>query len=106
MPLWGNPENRPYQQVDFQRGKPSITQFQVLKPEANYPRIEFIPLTGRTHQLRVHAADPQGLGITILGDRLYGCNAATTRLHLHARELSFRHPRSLEIIHLQIPVPF
>ena len=106
LPLWGNPENRPYQQVDFQRGKPSITQFQVLKPEASYPRIEFIPLTGRTHQLRVHAADPQGLGITILGDRLYGCNAATTRLHLHARELSFRHPRSLEIIHLQIPVPF
>ena len=106
LPLWGNPENRPYQQVDFQRGKPSITQFQVLKPEANYPRIEFVPLTGRTHQLRVHAADPQGLGITILGDRLYGCNAATTRLHLHARELSFRHPRSLEIIHLQIPVPF
>ena len=106
LPLWGNPENRPYQQVDFQRGKPSITQFQVLKPEANYPRIEFIPLTGRTHQLRVHAADPQGLGITILGDRLYGCDAATTRLHLHARELSFRHPRSLEIIHLQIPVPF
>ncbi len=106
LPIWGNPENRPYQQVDFQRGKLSITQFQVLQPEANYLRIEFIPLTGRTHQLRVHAADPQGLGITILGDRLYGCDAATTRLHLHARELSFRHPRSLEIIHLQIPVPF
>ncbi len=106
LPLWGNPENRPYQQVDYQRGKPSITQFQVLQPQANYPRIEFIPLTGRTHQLRVHAADPQGLGITILGDRLYGCDAATTRLHLHARELSFRHPRSLEVIHLQIPVPF
>ncbi len=106
LPLWGNPENRPYQQVDFQRGKPSITQFQVLQAEANYPRIEFIPLTGRTHQLRVHAADTQGLGITILGDRLYGCEAATTRLHLHARALSFRHPRSREIIHLQIPVPF
>ena len=106
LPLWGNPENRPYQQVDFQRGKPSVTQFQVLQQEGNYPRIEFIPLTGRTHQLRVHAADPRGLGITILGDRLYGCHIATSRLHLHARELFFLHPRSQEIIHLQIPVPF
>ncbi|MFN7635885.1 MAG: RluA family pseudouridine synthase, partial [Pseudanabaena sp.] len=69
-------------------------------------RIEFIPLTGRTHQLRVHAADPRGLGMTILGDRLYGCDAATDRLHLHARELTFIHPRSQEVIHLQISVPF
>jgi len=106
LPLWGNPENRPYQQVDLQRGKPSVTQFQLLRHEENYSRIEFIPLTGRTHQLRVHAADPRGLGITILGDRLYGCNAVTSRLHLHARELSFIHPRSQEVIHLQIPVPF
>ena len=106
LPLWGNPENRPYQQVDFQRGKPSLTQFQLLQHEGNYSRIEFIPLTGRTHQLRVHAADLRGLGITILGDRLYGCLAATSRLHLHARELFFTHPRSQEVIHLQIPVPF
>ena len=106
LPLWGNPENRPYQQVDWQRGKPSVTQFQVLRQEENHSRIEFIPLTGRTHQLRVHSADPQGLGMTILGDRLYGCQAATSRLHLHARELSFVHPRSQELIHLQIPVPF
>jgi len=106
LPLWGNPENRPYQQVDFQRGKPSLTQFQLLQHEGNYSRIEFIPLTGRTHQLRVHAADLRGLGIIILGDRLYGCLAATSRLHLHARELFFTHPRSQEVIHLQIPVPF
>ena len=110
LPLWGNPENRPYQQVDFQHGKPSVTQFQLLVQllghEENYSRIEFIPLTGRTHQLRVHAADARGLGMTILGDRLYGCHTATSRLHLHARELCFRHPRSLEMIHLQIPVPF
>jgi len=106
LPLWGNPENRPYQQVDLQSGKPSVTQFQLLKHEGNYSRIEFIPLTGRTHQLRVHAADLRGLGITILGDRLYGCLAATSRLHLHARELFFTHPRSQEVIHLQIPVPF
>jgi len=106
LPLWGNPENRPYQRVDLLRGKPSVTEFRVLGQMGNYSRIEFIPLTGRTHQLRVHSADPQGLGIPILGDRLYGCHAVTSRLHLHARELTFRHPRSQECIHLQIPVPF
>jgi tRNA pseudouridine32 synthase/23S rRNA pseudouridine746 synthase len=106
LPLWGNPENRPHQQVDFDRGKSSVTQFQILQQEENHTRIEFIPLTGRTHQLRVHAADSRGLGMTILGDRLYGCHAETSRLHLHARELTFSHPRSQEIIHLQIPVPF
>ena len=109
LPLWGNPENRPLQQVDLVRGKPSVTEFRLLEKLENkedYSRIEFIPLTGRTHQLRVHAADPRGLGMTILGDRLYGCDAATDRLHLHARELTFTHPRSQELIHLQIPVPF
>ena len=109
LPLWGNPENRPLQQVDLVRGKPSVTEFRLLKKLENkedYSRIEFIPLTGRTHQLRVHAADPRGLGMTILGDRLYGCDAATDRLHLHARELTFIHPRSQEVIHLQISVPF
>ncbi len=106
LPLWGNPENRPYQQVDFERGKPSVTEFQIIGQEGCYSRIEFVPLTGRTHQLRVHAVDPRGLGLTVLGDRLYGCRAATDRLHLHARELTFVHPRSQEVIHLQIPVPF
>jgi tRNA pseudouridine32 synthase / 23S rRNA pseudouridine746 synthase len=106
LPLWGNPENRPFQQVDFERGKPSVTEFRLLEHKENYSRIEFMPLTGRTHQLRVHSADSRGLGMTILGDRLYGCDAATDRLHLHARELTFTHPRSQELIHLQIPVPF
>jgi tRNA pseudouridine32 synthase/23S rRNA pseudouridine746 synthase len=106
LPLWGNPENRPYQQVDWQRGKPSVTKFRLLGQVGNYSRIEFIPLTGRTHQLRVHSADSQGLGIPILGDRLYGCHAATSRLHLHARELTFKHPRSQELIHLHIDPPF
>ncbi len=106
LPLWGNPENRPLQQVDIERGKPSVTEFRLLESKENYSRIEFVPLTGRTHQLRVHAADPRGLGMTILGDRLYGCDAATDRLHLHAREITFIHPRSQELIHLQIPVPF
>ena len=106
LPLWGNPENRPYQQVDEVRGKPSLTRFQVMAREGNYTRVEFIPLTGRTHQLRVHAADARGIGIPILGDRFYGCRAAASRLHLHAMELRFEHPQSGQILHLQAKTPF
>ncbi len=106
LPLWGDPENRPYQQVDWQRGKPSLTKFQVIAREGEYTRVEFIPLTGRTHQLRVHAADSQGLGVIILGDRLYGCRTVTSRLHLHARELRFEHPQSGQILHITTKTPF
>ncbi|MBD2299397.1 RluA family pseudouridine synthase [Nostoc sp. FACHB-190] len=104
LPLWGNPQNRPYQQVDWQHGKPSVTKFQVIAKEGEYTRVEFIPLTGRTHQLRVHAA--VGLGVVILGDRLYGCNANANRLHLHAREISFYHPQLAKTLHLQATTPF
>ncbi len=100
LPLWGDPDDRPYQKVDWQRGKPSITRFQVIAV-GDHTRIEFFPLTGRTHQLRVHAADPRGLGIPILGDRLYGCTHKE-RLHLHAKKLCFEHPHSGKIISLQI----
>ncbi len=106
LSLWGDPENRPYQQVHAEYGKPSITRFQVMAREGDCDRVEFLPLTGRTHQLRVHAADVRGLGIPILGDRLYGCRAATNRLHLHARELSFEHPQLGEWLHLQVETPF
>jgi tRNA pseudouridine32 synthase/23S rRNA pseudouridine746 synthase len=106
LPLWGNPENRPYQKVDFERGKPSVTEFRVIGKQGNYTRVEFIPLTGRTHQLRVHAADVRGLGAKILGDRLYGCNADASRLHLHAREITFQHPHLGVNLHLQTKTPF
>ncbi|MEH2172593.1 RluA family pseudouridine synthase [Nostoc sp.] len=106
LPLWGDPENRPEQKVDWQHGKPSLTHFQVIAREGDYTRVEFTPLTGRTHQLRVHAADARGLGITILGDRLYGCRAVTSRLHLHARELRFKHPQLEKTLHLQAILPF
>jgi tRNA pseudouridine32 synthase/23S rRNA pseudouridine746 synthase len=106
LPLWGNPENRPYQTVDFEKGKPSVTKFRVIGKQRNYTRVEFIPLTGRTHQLRVHAADVQGLGVKILGDRLYGCSDNATRLHLHAREITFKHPHTGENLHLQTKTPF
>ncbi|MEH2199607.1 RluA family pseudouridine synthase [Nostoc sp.] len=106
LPLWGDPENRPYQKVDWQHGKPSLTHFQVMAREQDYTRVEFTPLTGRTHQLRVHAADARGLGIAILGDRLYGCDAVTSRLHLHARELSFEHPQLKKTFYLKAITPF
>ncbi|MEZ2304968.1 MAG: pseudouridine synthase [Microcoleus sp.] len=106
LPLWGDPENRPIQEVNWERGKPSVTQFQVMGTEGNCSRIEFVPLTGRTHQLRVHAADVRGLGIPILGDRLYGCKADGMRLHLHAREISFEHPQLGNRLYLKAEMPF
>ncbi|MDV2996221.1 MAG: hypothetical protein N4J56_005875 [Chroococcidiopsis sp. SAG 2025] len=105
LPLWGDPCDRPYQKVDA-RGKPSITEFQVIARSNDSTRIQFFPLTGRTHQLRVHAADRQGLGIPILGDRLYGCRAQVERLCLHARELCFEHPHLGKSISLQVKTPF
>jgi tRNA pseudouridine32 synthase/23S rRNA pseudouridine746 synthase len=104
LPLWGDPNRRPYQKVDEQ-GKPSLTHFRVMARQG-YTRVEFIPLTGRTHQIRVHAADARGLGMPILGDRLYGCRAEANRLHLHARELRFEHPQLRETFHLQAKTPF
>jgi len=106
LPLWGNPENRPYQEVNYQYGKVCCTKFRVLGKEGNYQRVEFIPVTGRTHQLRVHAADKQGLGVPILGDKLYGCGVEGKRLHLHAKELSFEHPFLEERVFLEVEVPF
>ncbi|GAP96208.1 ribosomal large subunit pseudouridine synthase A [Leptolyngbya sp. NIES-2104] len=84
LPLWSDPNDRPKQKVDH-RGKSAITNFRVLAPT----RIEFYPVTGRTHQLRVHAAE--GLGVAIVGDRLYGDPTSSDRLHLHARDLQFTH---------------
>jgi tRNA pseudouridine32 synthase/23S rRNA pseudouridine746 synthase len=106
LPLWGNPDNRPYQEVNLAQGKPSLTRFRVINREGNYTRVEFIPITGRTHQLRVHAADKRGLGMSILGDKLYGYHQNIGRLYLHARELRFQHPHVNKILHLQVKTPF
>ncbi|HEY9810860.1 MAG TPA: pseudouridine synthase [Halomicronema sp.] len=106
LPLWGDPQNRPYQTVNIERGKPSLTKFQVLEKQQNNTRIEFYPLTGRTHQLRVHSADFRGLGMPILGDFLYGYSGELTRLHLHAKELRFEHPLFKKMINLQTTTPF
>lgn len=106
LPLWSDPHDRPRQTVNHQWGKPSQTQFRVLIRTATTTRIEFIPITGRTHQLRVHAADPRGLGIPILGDRLYGGETDGDRLYLHAKSLQFQHPHSGQPLRLQVETPF
>ncbi len=106
LPLWGNPNDRPYQTVDWQHGKPSITHFQVIAKEGNQTRIKCVPITGRTHQIRVHAAGSRGLGVPIWGDRLYGCSENIDRLHLHARELRFEHPQLGKMLYLQTETPF
>lgn len=106
LPLWGNPDDRPRQTVDWHRGKPSLTEFRVLDRTNHHTRLEFFPLTGRTHQLRVHAAHPAGLGTPILGDRLYGSTATDDRLHLHARELTFTHPSSGKRMEVRSKTPF
>lgn len=90
LPLCPNPLDRPRQMVDTQYGKPAITYYQVLERTDKYTRIAFYPHTGRTHQLRVHAAHPSGLHSPIIGDELYG--KKDKRLYLHAESIEFTHP--------------
>lgn len=92
LPLCPNLHDRPRQIVSFEHGKPAITRYKVLERKNGKTLIAFYPLTGRTHQLRVHAAHQQGLSCPIVGDELYGKRA--DRLYLHAAELSFTHPVS------------
>ena len=94
LPLSPDYYDRPRQIVDKSSGKPAISEYKVLEmlPDGEID-ILFHPLTGRTHQLRVHAAHPSGLGRPIKGDLLYGGTPAD-RLYLHAESLSFRHPAS------------
>ena len=131
LPLCLNPLDRPRQMVSSEHGKEAITEYQIISEseritsesentfnESNridesersinesrkYTRIIFYPLTGRTHQLRVHAAHPEGLGCPILGDELYGKKA--DRLYLHAEYLEFRHPIYGDILCIQKEADF
>lgn len=101
LPLCLNPLDRPRQIVSEKYGKEAITEYQIAThPNSKkYTRIIFYPLTGRTHQLRVHAAHPKGLNCPILGDELYGQKA--DRLYLHAEYIEFRHPVYGDIICIQ-----
>ena len=101
LPLRPNPDDRPRQIVDHKNGKQAITRYRVLEHHGDRALVEFTPLTGRTHQLRVHASHPQGLNCPIVGDMLYG--TAATRLYLHAQSLSFVHPKTGEMMHFSSP---
>jgi tRNA pseudouridine32 synthase/23S rRNA pseudouridine746 synthase len=98
LPLLPNPYDRPRQIVDFEHGKPAITRYHIRerRPDGTL-LVDFFPLTGRTHQLRVHAAHPEGLNAPIVGDRLYG--QAAERLMLHAAEIRFLHPITQQEMH-------
>jgi len=94
LPLRGDLDDRPKQLVCFEHGKASETKFKVIERLHNKTRINFYPLTGRTHQLRVHASHFKGLNTPIVGDDLYGTRSS--RLHLHAESIEFVHPTTLE----------
>jgi len=117
LPLAADWPNRPRQKVDLPRGKPSLTRYCLLQhisrpvdvtnlhdePDLVASRVELEPVTGRTHQLRVHMA---AIGHPVVGDRLYGEKTFTERLLLHARELHFVHPLNQALLSLTSPVPF
>nr|WP_284041115.1 RluA family pseudouridine synthase [Polaribacter sp. Z022] len=90
LPLRVDLDDRPKQLVDFVHGKNAETLWKSIKTENGKTRIRFYPITGRTHQLRVHAAHKDGLNTPIIGDDLYG--KKENRLHLHAEFIEFSHP--------------
>ncbi|MBX2812441.1 MAG: RluA family pseudouridine synthase [Myxococcales bacterium] len=106
LPLRLDIDRRPFQIVDHQLGKYARTKWQVLQREQDCTRVLLIPQTGRTHQLRVHCAHPEGLGHPILGDRLYGNPRTANRLMLHARSLRFAHPSTGSLLGVESHEPF
>ncbi len=106
LPLICDWPNRPKQKVCFEDGKPSVTDFEVIKHEKKTTLVRLLPITGRSHQLRVHM---QALGHPIVGDEFYAPPEAirySPRLQLHAAELSFLHPNTNAPFHLFAPCPF
>ncbi|MCQ2243694.1 MAG: RluA family pseudouridine synthase [Bacteroidaceae bacterium] len=118
LPLSPDFMNRPYQKVDFEKGKETLTEFSLLQSfsasdialgsdnpiASDTPLVLLKPVTGRTHQLRVHCAHKEGLDSPILGDELYG--TPSDRLYLHCQRMEFRHPVLKTEVKLFAPVPF
>jgi tRNA pseudouridine32 synthase / 23S rRNA pseudouridine746 synthase len=100
LPLRLDIDNRPTQLVDMQYGKPAQTRYEVIDITNGKTKIQFYPITGRTHQLRVHASHPLGLNTPILGDDLYGKKGG--RLYLHAEFLEFIHPGTKEKVSFEV----
>lgn len=104
LPLRVDLDNRPQQLVCYEHGKPAKTRYEVVSIKNGKTRIHFYPISGRTHQLRVHAAHVDGLHTPILGDDLYGDKGE--RLHLHAAQLTFTHPVTQEVLEIICEAPF
>ena len=99
LPLRVDLDNRPFQIVCFEHGKKARTVWEVVERSNGKTLVYFYPISGRTHQLRVHSAHPLGLNMPIVGDDLYGIKS--TRLHLHAEQLIFQHPITKEIVTIE-----
>jgi tRNA pseudouridine32 synthase/23S rRNA pseudouridine746 synthase len=104
LPLRVDLDNRPNQIVCYEYGKPAQTKWEVIERRENKTLVYFYPITGRTHQLRVHAAHSLGLNTPIVGDDLYGTKA--NRLHLHAESITFNHPISKKPITFTVGADF
>ena len=104
LPLRVDLDDRPRQLVCSEFGKPALTHVEVISNDKKTTRVHFYPVTGRTHQLRVHAAHSQGLDAPIVGDELYG--SRSTRLMLHAEKISFEHPVTGVLMEIKSKAPF
>lgn len=106
LPIAKDWPNRPMQKICFESGRWSTTRFRVLERSGGRTRVLFEPITGRSHQLRIHAADEFGLSAPIVGDRLYGDPTLADRLLLHASMLEFRDPGTRETVRIESDPPF
>lgn len=106
LPFRLDVDNRPMQIYDEVDGKIGTTHWEKLGIEGGLTRVAFTPITGRTHQLRVHSADARGLGIPIVGDPLYGTGTGPGQMKLHACDLGFRHPTSGDELAFHCPPSF
>jgi tRNA pseudouridine32 synthase/23S rRNA pseudouridine746 synthase len=108
LPFRLDPDNRPLQIHDPVHGKMGVTSWRRMKTTETTTQVEFTPLTGRTHQLRVHAAHPRpnGLGAPIVGDSLYGSGKEGDQMMLHATLLRFAHPDTEKTLEFQTVQPF
>ena len=104
LPLRVDLDNRPRQLVCYEHGKAAKTAYKVISVENGRTRVHFFPISGRTHQLRVHAAHKGGLNTAIVGDDLYGRKA--NRLHLHAASIEFIHPVTERKLIVKSECPF
>ena len=104
LPIRVDLDDRPKQLVDFVHGKNAETNWEIIHKENGETRVYFYPITGRTHQLRVHAAHKNGLNTPILGDDLYGKKA--NRLHLHAEFIEFLHPTTNKKMSFRVDADF